>query len=124
MLLTAEIERAIIAHALWKSHLYIAIESGVSEFTVENVEPDNLCDFGKWLFGLPATERPTHHWQAVQELHAQFHREAAHVLRLALLGQKTEAYQAMDLQSLFMKTSAKLTEALRQWQQEQLLSGR
>lgn len=124
MIPTAEIERAIIAHALWKSHLYSAIERGVSEFTVENIEPDNLCEFGKWLFSLPAAERSNRHWQTVQSLHADFHREAAHVLRLALQGQKPEAYGAMDLQSQFMKTSAKLTEALREWQQTQLVSGR
>jgi hypothetical protein len=124
LILTAEIERAIIAHVLWKSHLHNAIERGVSEFTVEKVEADNLCEFGKWLFGLPAAERPTRHWQIVQQLHAEFHREAAHVLSLALQGRKAEAYQAVDLESLFMKTSAKLTQAMREWQQDQLLSGR
>lgn len=124
MILTAEIERAIIAHALWKSHLYSAIERGVSQFNVENVEPDTLCEFGKWLFGLPTVEQSSQDWQKVQQLHAEFHREAAHVLRLALQGQKAEAYQAMDLKSRFMKTSAKLTEAMRKWQQDQLMSGR
>ena len=124
MTLTVEIEKAIIAHVLWKSRLYSAIERGVSELTVENVEPDNLCEFGKWLFDLPAAERSNPHWKKVQSLHADFHREAADVLRLALQGQKPEAYGAMDLQSQFMKTSAKLTEAMREWQQMQLVSGR
>ncbi len=124
MILTVEIERAIISHVLWKSRLYSAIERGVSEFTVEHVEADNLCEFGKWLFGLPAAAQSSPHWQKVQGLHADFHREAASVLRLALQGQKPEAYDAMDLQSQFMKTSAKLTEAMREWQQNQLESGR
>ncbi len=96
----------------------------MSEYKVETVEADNLCEFGNWLFGLPASEQSSPHWQKVQQLHAEFHREAARVLRLAVEGQKTEAYQAMDLESRFMKTSAKLTEAMREWQQQQLLSGR
>ncbi len=121
---TAEIERAIIAHVLWKSRLYSAIEHGVSEFTVANVKADTLCEFGKWLFDLPAAERSSQHWQKVQRVHADFHREAARVLDLALQGQKAEAYAAMDLQSEFMKTSAKLTEAMREWQQSELVSGR
>jgi hypothetical protein len=103
--------------------LYSAIETGVSEFTVENIEADNLCEFGKWLFGLPTAEQSIQHWQKVQQLHADFHREAAQVLRLALQGQKPAAYKAMDLKSQFMKKSAELTQAMREWQQTQFVSG-
>src|ERR1035438_7643070 len=76
---------------MWKSRLRAAIDAGRSDVTPEQVEPDNLCAFGKWLHGLPSSDRNSEHFKKVQPLHAAFHKEAANVLRLALSGKKPEA---------------------------------
>ena len=47
------IDKAIAAHARWKSHLRQAIETGTSEWTVDRVRPDNVCEFGHWLLERP-----------------------------------------------------------------------
>jgi len=47
MAIAEEITKAIGAHGMWKQRLRQAIDTGKSEFTVERVRPDNLCDFGK-----------------------------------------------------------------------------
>ena len=107
--------RASPRHARWKSHLRQAVETGKSDFTVENVRPDNLCEFGKWLRERPAAEKMTEHFKTVSDLHTRFHVEASHVLELALGGQKEKAAAAMALGSSFASISSKLTTAMTAW---------
>ncbi len=109
------IDKAIAAHARWKSNLRQAIDTGKSEWTVERVRPDNLCEFGRWLLERPAPQRMTEHYRTVHDLHARFHIEAAHVLELALAGRRAEAVAAMAIGQPFANVSSKLTIALTAW---------
>jgi methyl-accepting chemotaxis protein len=110
-----EISKAIGAHGMWKQRLRSAIDTGKSDFATERVRPDNLCDFGKWLHGLPATDKSALDWKTVQNLHARFHLEAARVLDLALKGKKTEADRLMTADSEFGRISQSLTTAMMKW---------
>lgn len=110
-----EINKAIGAHGAWKQRLRQAVDTGKSEFTVERVRPDNLCDFGKWLHGLPSGDKGSTNWKNVQELHARFHVEASRVLDLAVRGKKQEAESALALNSSFTEVSSKLTIAMIVW---------
>jgi chemoreceptor zinc-binding protein len=110
-----EINKAIGAHGMWKQRLREAIDTGKSDFTVERVRPDNLCDFGKWLYSLPTTDQTSAHWRTVRELHGKFHIEAAHVLGLAVGGLKQEAEKKLDNASQFTKISSELTGAMMKW---------
>lgn len=112
-----EIDKATIAHGMWKKRLLSAIEDGASEFRVEDVQVDNRCDFGKWFYGLPAELRETDKGRNIQKLHASFHTEAAKVLETALKGRKDEAMKALGLQSQFAGLSGQLAMALIQWKQ-------
>ena len=109
------IDKAIAAHARWKSHLRQAIETGKSEWTADRVRPDNLCEFGHWLLEQPVPQRMTEHYKTVHDLHARFHLEAAHVLELALAGRRETATSAMAMGSPFATVSSKLTTALTAW---------
>jgi hypothetical protein len=106
---------AIAAHATWKSRLKQAIETGKSDWAVESVRPDGLCEFGKWLYACSSAETATERWRKIRELHAEFHREAARILTLALTGRTADAQAAYALGSHFSKTSADLTLALVAW---------
>jgi hypothetical protein len=110
-----EINKAIGAHGMWKQRLRQAIDAGQSEFTVERVRPDNQCDFGKWLHGLPPTDKSSAHWKSVQDLHARFHAEAARVLEHALKGHKEKADDGLSPDSSFAKVSLELTAAMMKW---------
>lgn len=110
-----KITKAIGAHVQWKQRLRNAIDTGTSEWTVEHVAPDNLCDFGKWLYSLPERERHNGHWKTVRTLHATFHGEAAKVLGLALGGKQGEANIAMEFGSNYVTISNKLTWAMMEW---------
>ncbi len=110
-----EINKAIAAHGVWKQRLRQAIDSGASEFTVENVQPDNRCDFGRWLNSLPVGDKSCEHWKNVQGLHARFHIEAARILNLAIQGNQQEAEKALAFDSQFANLSAMLTSSMVKW---------
>lgn len=115
-MLNAEImNNAIGVHGLWKQRLRLAIMSGKSEFSVEQVRVDNLCEFGKWLYTVSAQEKNGEQFSIVQNLHASFHREAARILDLALNGKSAEATNAMADTGLFAVTSLKLTSEMMKW---------
>jgi methionyl-tRNA formyltransferase len=109
------IKKAIGAHGLWKSRLNQAIATGNSEFSVSAVTVDNGCDFGKWLYSLNGAEATSTEYLKVKTLHAEFHRSAAEVLKLAIEGHPEQAQSAMASNSPFAKVSAELTTTMMRW---------
>jgi hypothetical protein len=109
-----QITKALTAHGAWKHRLNQAIAAGTSEFTVVQTQADNRCDFGRWLYSLPADLRSTNLAINIQRLHAAFHAEAARILDLALRGQKQEALKALESSGAYSHTSGQLVLALRQ----------
>lgn len=117
MSLHDEITKAIGAHGMWKTRLINAIEHGKSEFSVDQVAKDNACDFGKWLYGasVPADAKKKAEYETCRHLHADFHKAAADVLRLALSGNKAKAHDALNGSSKFATISSNLTHAMMKW---------
>lgn len=113
-----EIQKAIGAHGKWKFNLKLAITHGKSDFEVSKVMCDNLCEFGKWLHGPTIDEeiRAGKPYEVVTRLHAEFHKTAAHVLKLALHGRSEEADALLDGE--FSERSAILVKALNKWKAE------
>jgi len=110
-----EITKAVGAHGLWKQRITLAIKDGRSDTDPAHVEMDNQCDFGKWLYGLPSVDQNSEHFKRVKVLHANFHKEAAKVLRLAITGQKAAAEKSLDLGGAYAKSSSDLTLAMMNW---------
>ncbi len=104
------IEKAIWAHSRWKIHLKQAIETGQSNFTVEEVQNPHHCAFGQWLDSAYGRTLPD--YSEVFELHSAFHQEASQILSLALAGQTSEATAKMQLGSPFNQQTAKLVNKL------------
>ncbi|MFN3361990.1 MAG: CZB domain-containing protein [Pseudanabaenaceae cyanobacterium] len=46
-----QIFTALIAHTAWKERLHKAIDSGIVDLPPSVIELDNVCVFGKWLYG-------------------------------------------------------------------------
>jgi hypothetical protein len=112
-----EVVKAIAAHGAWKMRLNDAISTGTSDVTAADVAPDNKCAFGKWLYGpeFPAAEKASPVYRDVVKLHAEFHKEAATVLRMALAGQKDQATAAMGIGSGYSRASSSLVKTLTTW---------
>jgi hypothetical protein len=112
----AEIRSAIKKHAEWKTHLSNAIRTGQTTLSIDEVARDDCCRFGHWLYALDGEVRSTHRWRCVQQVHADFHRHAAAVLKLAVSGKASAARAALSYSSGFAQTSARLTVELTAWQ--------
>jgi hypothetical protein len=110
-----EIEKALTAHGAWRQRLINVIATGNSDVNVAQVQVDNACVFGKWFYGLPPASRSADVCTKIQKLHAEFHKEAARILDLALAGKKTDAEKAIQFGTPFMDISGKLSLALTQW---------
>lgn len=115
MSLKDAISKGIGAHGMWKQRLISAINTGQSEWTPAVVCQDNQCEFGKWLHACTAQDKASPHFNEVKKLHAQFHTEAAEVLKLALAGNKTDASKAIDSGSKYHTISSSLTKEMMAW---------
>lgn len=111
------IDAALAAHAQWKKRLCDAIESGQSTLQPADVRKDNECQFGRWLYGLPESDRQTGMFLKVRELHAAFHRTAGEILQLALSGRKAEGLKALEFGGPYGKATGDLVLALQTWKQ-------
>jgi hypothetical protein len=83
--LKQQITAAIAAHHAWMGRLRTAAEYGRSSVDVETTSKEDACPIGIWLtrdISPPLKARPL--YARSRTLHAQFHKEAARVLTLAL----------------------------------------
>jgi hypothetical protein len=112
-----ELDKAIGAHGMWKVRLKSAIETGKIFTPIETIRMDNQCVFGKWLYGstLSPQDKNSRHYITVKELHAEFHKTAAHVAELATNGKKNEAESMLAIGGEYSKISSKLTQAMMEW---------
>ena len=109
------IQKGIAAHGAWKTRLRNAIASGKFDTPIATVRADNQCEFGKWLYDLPAIDKQSQHFSTVKQLHARFHEEAANVVTVATSGQTVKAEQVMAPSGSYAKASAELTQAMVSW---------
>ena len=114
----ASLDHAIAAHAKWKFRLREAIRTGQSEWKVENIRPDDQCEFGTWLNTLPLSDRMMNEWREVKTLHAKFHVAAADVLESAIAGRKSEAATAMAPGGTFADVSMRLVRIITDWKKK------
>jgi chemoreceptor zinc-binding protein len=83
--LKQQITAAIAAHHAWMGRLRTAAEYGRSSVDVETTSKEDACPIGIWLtrdISPSLKARPL--YARSRTLHAQFHKEAARVLTLAL----------------------------------------
>jgi len=114
----AEVNKAIGAHGKWKLNLRVAINTGKSEFQVKNVACDDLCEFGKWIYGPTITDqiKVGKPYEVVKRLHADFHKCASHVLHYAISGNKDQANNLLETE--YTQKSDILIRALSKWKGE------
>ncbi len=117
MIIVDMIQKAIAAHLSWKTRLKSGLATGKFDVTPVDIKLDNLCEFGKWLYGpdFSAAEKQTKNYRTAIDLHAKFHQEAAKVVEWGTSGHKDEAEKAMGLEGSYTKASSALTKELVEW---------
>jgi hypothetical protein len=114
MLTKEEVIQAIGAHIWWKHEFATAINERRYWLHPDTVANDRECEFGRWLYGLSPDDQNSGHFRLVQSLHATFHEEAAHVMRLALAGDAAGAQTAIAI-GLYPNISTALLIAMGEW---------
>ncbi|MGV6821216.1 MAG: CZB domain-containing protein [Parvularcula sp.] len=116
-----EIQKALTAHGAWKMRIQTSISRKSIDADPDTVCCDNLCEFGKWLYGPSMDEmtRAGKPYQVIRRLHAEFHECAAEVLREIDAGNMTKANEIFHGEYEFR--SHKLSIALSKWRRELLM---
>jgi hypothetical protein len=117
MNMVEEIEKALQAHRLWRAQLKDAIRDRQLNKPIETIRANNMCAFGKWLYGseMPADQKVSSHYKTVIDFHSEFHKVAAEVAQLALAGKAAEAEALMGASGKYLEIAAKLSSALNDW---------
>ncbi len=112
------IDKAVSAHAQWKNRLRIAAETRQSDITPDHACKDNLCQFGKWLYGdalgISRAEKGAD-YEVIRRMHAEFHVQAAETLKKALAGDRAGYDIDTAPTGKFHTISTELTQALLLW---------
>jgi methyl-accepting chemotaxis protein len=115
-----QLRAALSAHGSWKDKLATAVEAGTSDADPATVALDDRCSFGQWLHQTISTQqRSSSHYKPVHDLHEQFHKNAAEVLKLALNGHGSDARAGMSVGGGFARTSSALTQELIAWRRSE-----
>jgi Chemoreceptor zinc-binding domain len=111
-----EIAAAIHGHERWKARLGTSIDQGGATADVADVGKDNLCAFGRWLYGstIPKAALYDPNYIIVQFLHAKFHECARQVVQLLADGRPAEARAMLD-HGEYAKISGQLTATMLKW---------
>ncbi len=119
MSLEREIDNAVRDHERWKINLNALIEKGTVSSAASKIDKDNVCAFGRWLYGstIPKDARYDPNYIIVQFLHEKFHECAGKVVRLLAEGKKLEAAAMMAQDGEYAITSDKLVAAMTTWKQ-------
>ncbi len=110
----AKIFAALTAHTAWKQKLAQAIDAGIIDPPPSVIAEDNLCVFGKWLYGeeIPIHVKQLPEYEEVRQIHAQFHKLTSQIAMLALVGEKEKAKLMLEDGSEYLELSDRLRSAL------------
>jgi hypothetical protein len=111
--LYSKLTDAIGAHGAWKLRLRMAAMKGEHSDVIEKAGDCHVCDFGRWLDGLPAAIRDLPQARETIELHASFHKCAGRIADMVAQGQQNAALEMLDTE--FNSASNALKSAVANW---------
>jgi Arc/MetJ-type ribon-helix-helix transcriptional regulator len=113
-----DIENSIKAHEVWKGRLRQAIATGISEIDSHSACRDDRCDFGKWLYATIPNASPDdgETFEAVRQLHADFHRCAGDVIACVENKDLSGAHELME--GAYRDASDVLVTLLHDWRRD------
>jgi methyl-accepting chemotaxis protein len=106
-------DEAIEAHANWKMKLRNYIDTKAGNLVAADVEKDNKCALGQWIYGEGARYSTLSEYTELKTCHAQFHKCAADVVRSADAGDKDKAHKLIESGSQYVGISSKVITLIR-----------
>ena len=103
---------AVKAHTAWKMKLSGYLNKPDGSLKAAEVECDNRCDLGKWIYGEGVKYNAQPDFTTLKTEHTKFHKCAAAVVRKADSGQKVTEEVALGGASEFSKASSAVVGAI------------
>lgn len=103
----------MVSHLAWTEAFQIAIEEERVTDEIAFSGCDDLCPFGKWLYGLEDEVKHRKDYRRVKDLHYRFHDQAGEIVRLIKSADFAGAITL--LKGDYSTTSGQLLLALQDW---------
>ena len=103
---------AIKAHSAWKMKLAGYLRNPDGSIKASDVQMDNRCDLGKWIYGEGAKFASIPEHATLKKEHSRFHRAAAEVVKKADSGQSVSEEIALGGKSEFSGASSAVVSAI------------
>ena len=107
-----DFDEAIRAHSAWKMKLGTYLSKRDGSLKPADIQPDNRCPLGQWLYGEGAKFSKLVEYGTVKTEHARFHKAAADVVRRADAGQEVREDVAIGGKSEFAAASMATVRAI------------
>ncbi|MEQ1884381.1 MAG: CZB domain-containing protein [Bryobacteraceae bacterium] len=105
-------DAAIQSHIAWKRTLADYLIQPNGSLRPAEVGADNRCELGKWIHGNSAALGTQTEYQELKSKHAEFHRCASDVVRMADSGQSISEEIALGSNSGYSQASIAVVRAL------------
>jgi hypothetical protein len=103
---------AITAHVNWKLKIHALLSGKLSEkLDPSTIVHDNMCELGKWIHSDGKNKIPKDKHAELLEIHADFHREAARIVREYNAGHKI-GLEVIEMNSTFGKLTTRIVGIL------------
>lgn len=107
-----DFDEAIKAHSAWKIKLSKYLRSPDGSLKSSEVQLDNKCDLGKWIYGEGAKWSSLPEYSTLKQEHAKFHKAASDVVKRADSGQDTSEDTSIGAKSEFASASSAVVTAI------------
>ncbi len=110
-----DFEQALDAHVQWKVKLSRYMAKPDRSLSPDTVGKDSECALGKWIYSdgrSLAAKAPS--FEKLRTAHAEFHRQAADILRRADKGESFAGTMAIDNTSPYGKASLQVIMLIRE----------
>lgn len=113
--LVEEIDKATVAHALWKARMISVIEGETHSIDRKSAGDPHACEFGKWLDG-NRNLGPSHpEYELVRAKHDAFHAVLADCLDKIASGRSSEVQRSLGVDGEFRNLSGGMVLELLRW---------
>jgi hypothetical protein len=106
-----DFQEAAKAHRDWNTKLRMYL-NGSGTLNPEDIQKDNLCALGQWIYGEGKKHIVCAEYEELRTIHAEFHKNAAEIVRLIDKNEKEKAKQKLDAGSKFRDLSLKILTLL------------
>lgn len=120
--LVAQLDRAVVAHAMWKVRLLDAADGRGGKIDRRTASDCHACAFGKWLDGNRQSLGQYAEYGDVHALHERFHEEVGSVLERIDFGRRDAARSGLTEGGDLRVASGRLVLRILRWR-DRLLSG-